>query len=412
MNTLGIDFGTTNSAVAVYLEKEKRVVTSDYEGTLLYFQDEAHHFTGQQAIEKFLANGMKGRFIRSLKSILHSDAFKFTHIYDKKYFAEDLVALILTQLRKTGQQISGDACEKVVLGRPARFSPDPLKDKLAQTRLLKAAQKAGFTEITFQLEPIAAAFSYESTLHHPELVLVGDFGGGTADFTLMQLGPDKNSNRDRMSDILGSTGIRVGGDDFDAAIAWHKIVKHLGMGLEYDANGLGKMLTIPPHNYHKFCRWENHFMLNSVNTIREIESFLKPAHYNKMLLDFLQIIRENLGYALFRAIENAKIELSENPSAKISFRQSGIKIVEKITLQEFSDIIQPQLDKISETVQKLLSDHGFPPEKIDSVFLTGGTSLAVPVRKIFTDLFGPDKIREKDAFQSVAEGLALTGKER
>ncbi|MEM7038895.1 MAG: Hsp70 family protein, partial [Bacteroidota bacterium] len=238
MNAVGIDFGTTNSAVAVYQSATGKVFTSDYEPTVIFFEEsnqQVYHI-GKAAIQRYVESGLKGRFIRSIKSVLHSKTFEFTYIYGRKYYAEDLVALILSHLAEKAEQILGERPQKVVLGRPAKFSPDPERDALAQKRLAGAAEKAGFSEVSFQLEPIAAAFSYESSISENELVFVGDFGGGTSDFTLMQLGPNRAQNN-RMEDIAGASGVRVGGDDFDAEIAWGKVVRNLGYGLTYDSTG-------------------------------------------------------------------------------------------------------------------------------------------------------------------------------
>ncbi len=247
MHVVGIDFGTTNSAVAVYFPETDQVVVGEYEPTVIFFEESNQpiYHIGQQAVRKYVESGMQGRFIRSIKSVLHRKSFKQTYINGKRYYAEDLVGLYLDFLAEKAARIIGERPTKVVLGRPARFSPDPEADELAQTRLLKAAEIAGFTDITFQMEPIAAAFSYEHQITQPELVFVGDFGGGTADFTLMQLGPDRD-DRDRLEDIVGTNGVRVGGDDFDAELAWGKVVQHLGLGLQYDSTGRGKLLPIPP----------------------------------------------------------------------------------------------------------------------------------------------------------------------
>ena len=273
-HTVGIDFGTTNSAVAVYFPDNGMVMSGDYEPTVIYFEesrDQIFH-VGKEALRRYVAMGLKGRFIRSIKSVLHHKSFRSTMIYGRKYLAEDLVALYLSHLVDTAEKITGVRPEKVVMGRPAAFSPDPKADALAENRLLKAAQLAGFKEVSFQLEPIAAAFSYESKIQKNELVFVGDFGGGTSDFTLMRLGPDKG-NANRRQDIVGSAGVRVGGDDFDAELAWGKVVRKLGYGLEYDSTGRGKFLPVPPHHYREFCRWENHFRLNTTSTIIELEKY-------------------------------------------------------------------------------------------------------------------------------------------
>ncbi len=410
MNSIGIDFGTTNSAVSVYRSETNEIISGEYEPTLLYFEesnDQIYH-VGTKAIEKYLESGLKGRFIRSIKSILHYESFQNTWIYGKRYTAEELVALILGYFADQGREILGENPERVVLGRPARFSPNPKEDALAQKRLQKAAQIAGFKEVDFLLEPIAAAFTYERQIFRKELVLVGDFGGGTADFTLMRLrGGEALAGKDRSQDILGSTGVRVGGDDFDAEIAWRKIVKHLGRDLEYDSNGRGKMLPLPIRFYRKFIRWENHFMLNSPNNIIELENYYRWTQENKLIGDFINVIQNNLGYSLFRSIEQGKIGLTEQDKVTIRFKEGGVSIKENLALGEFDHFIQKYMEQLSATMDHLLTEVGVSPEEIDSVFLTGGSSLVRSVRGLMETKFGADKIRDHNAFTSVAEGLAL-----
>lgn len=413
MVTIGIDFGTTNSAVAVFRPDTGEVLTTEYEPTVIFFEesnDQIYH-VGRTAIQKYVASGLKGRFIRSIKSILHSETFKSTYIYGKKYKAEDLVALVLKHLAGRAEELLGFRPERVIIGRPARFSPHPRKDALAESRLLKAAQLVGFKDIHFQLEPIAAAYSYEHGIQRDELVFVGDFGGGTADFTLMRLGPERAvASTDRMNDILGSSGVRVGGDDFDAEIAWGKVIKELGYGLEYDANGLGKWLPMPSHFYLQFCRWENHFLLMGPTSIREIEKYYDLTKESPKLGNLLRILKENMGYALFRKVEEGKIELSKSDLAEIDFDQSGIVIRESLTIGEFERFIGKQMGKLSETVDELLQETGVNASEIDAVFLTGGTSLVRPVRQLMASKFSLGKIREEDAFTSVSKGLALYSK--
>lgn len=419
MDRLGIDFGTTNSAVAVWKEGTGQVLAGDYEPTLLYFEDtnDPVYHIGHPALEKFIESGLKGRFIRSIKSILHLSTFKYTSISGNRYSAEDLVALILVHLKKKAEAMAGQTFERVTLGRPARFSPHPEKDALAQDRLLKAARNAGFKEVQFQLEPIAAAYLYEREARREELVLVGDLGGGTADFTLMRLGPDRWTKANREDDILGSAGTRVGGDDFDAEIAWHKVVHHLGMGLTYDSNQRGKILPIPPHLYRSFCRWENHFLLNSPRTLQEIEDYQFKTGGDEKFSRFRTILEENLGYSIFKSIESAKIALSREDLAEIAFawqqeNRSSIDIRESIAIDSFEEMISGHLQQLHSTMDGLLESQNIAEKDIDAVFLTGGSSLVRPVRQLFRDRFGEARIRESDAFTSVARGMALTGLDR
>jgi len=409
---IGIDFGTTNSAVAAYSSSENAITSSPYEPTVLYFEEGngAPYHVGYKAIEQYIAHGLRGRFIRSIKSLLHFESFSHTFINGKRYRAEDLVALLLENLLEKGKILTGGMPEKIVLGRPVKFSHKPEMDALAQERLAKAAELAGMKNVVFQLEPIAAAFTYERLIQEEQLVFVGDFGGGTADFTLMRLGKGQTGG-DRRGDIIATHGVRVGGDDLDADMAWHKVVGHFGLGLEYDSTGRGKWLPVPSHHYSKFCRWENHAFLNSPSMMMEIQKYFDLTREDKRIGDFMQVLQNNLGYSLFRRIEEAKKDLSTQNEALIEFAAKDVAIKESVGIEEFGNFIQGRGKQIEEAIRRLLTVSKTKVADVDAVFLTGGTSLVRPVRTLVESIFGPGKINDHDAFTSVAEGLALSGRE-
>jgi hypothetical chaperone protein len=192
----GIDFGTTNSALAIYDEDSKEIHSTIIIPSLIYFYHqlntggEKNYVVGEDAINAYLSDGMKGRFIKSIKQILSRSSFTETRIHNRRYNASDLVAIILKELKGRADKIVGQEVEKAIIGRPVFFDDDNVqKDTLAQNRLNKAAEMAGFTQVRFQFEPIGAAFAYEKTLTKKEHVLVGDLGGGTTDFTYLVLDP-------------------------------------------------------------------------------------------------------------------------------------------------------------------------------------------------------------------------------
>ncbi|MDP1709951.1 MAG: Hsp70 family protein, partial [Candidatus Komeilibacteria bacterium] len=236
----GLDFGTTHSAISV-LDGEGRATVLPVSGdngliiksVLLFAQNSPRPYVGQEAIRQYLAAGMRGRLIQSIKSALVDENFIGTTINGTRYQIEDLIALIISFLKVKADKIIGQNLDRVVLGRPAIFSDNPKKESLARDRLIMAAQKAGFKEIHFQLEPIAAALHYETSLKRPEKALIADLGGGTSDFTLMNLSPDRVNLTDRDADVLQTSGVYVGGDNLDARIMWGKVVKHFGAEASY-----------------------------------------------------------------------------------------------------------------------------------------------------------------------------------
>ncbi|MFQ5631606.1 MAG: Hsp70 family protein, partial [bacterium] len=219
----GVDFGTSNSAISIMKDGKEIVIRGNSkadktESSILFFPkwDMGVHFIGEEAIQQYIDSGMDGRLIQSIKSILPDTLFEHTWIHGKKYEIDDLVALIIAHLKRKADKSLDANIKRAVFGRPAVFSENRDEDDFAEKRLRSAANKAGFEEIHFQFEPIAAAFSYELRIAKPEIVLVADLGGGTSDFTIMRLDPRKIHRPDRKSDILATGGIHIGGNDFDS----------------------------------------------------------------------------------------------------------------------------------------------------------------------------------------------------
>lgn len=402
----GIDFGTSNSVLAVFDPSKLEIVIVLSEASLIYFEDRDTIHIGKDAIQRYIDNNMAGRLLKSVKTLLPQSSFTFTYILGKKYTAEDLVRLILTFLKRQADEATGEDVTEVVLGRPVVFSEDPVKDKLAEKRLYNAARQAGFEKIWFQYEPIAAGFLYEQSVKEQELVLIGDFGGGTSDFTLMKLKKDKVNQKDRRSDIVKTGGIHIGGDDFDASIMWNKLVKHFGYGLQYES--YGKMLDLPVHIYRTLCEWDQMGFLKDNRIRRQLDGFYFSTGNNPALKSLMTYIDYNLGFSLFQSIEKVKIELSAEESSRLYFDKQGIAIEERIELNDFNAFTKKELDKIESFLIDFLSEAKIEPQEIGNVFLTGGTSSLGSVVNLFKNTFSSEKINRGDNFSSVAQGLALS----
>jgi hypothetical chaperone protein len=402
----GIDFGTSNSVLVALNKSSREIVKVNSQSSLIYFQDAQNIFIGNQAIEKYISNNMKGRLLKSIKTLLPQSSFTFTYIYGKKYTAEDLVCLILEYLKAETDQYFGENVTELVLGRPVVFSEDIESDKLAEKRLLMAAKKAGFQKIWFQYEPIAAGFLYEQSLQEPQLVLIGDFGGGTSDFTLMQLDKRKISFKDRREDILKTGGLHIGGDDFDAEIMWNKFTPYFGYGLKYDS--YGKMLDLPVHIFRTICEWEQMAFLKDGKIRKQLDNYYLYTNKNPALQRLMNLIDNNLGFSLFQTIEKSKISLSAKVKSEINFNEANIDIQETLDLREFNDFICEEIKKIDSFLSQFLESAGIIPDKIDHVFITGGTSCSNAIMEIFRKRFADEKIQRGDNFNSVAQGLALS----
>jgi hypothetical chaperone protein len=305
--------------------------------------------------------------------------------------------------------MTGQDVKKVVLGRPAVFSDDSEKEECAKTRLLEAARIAGFEEIHFQIEPIAAALYYELSLTKPEVVLVADFGGGTSDFTLMRLSPKRAKERGRQTDILGTSGVPLAGDKLDSEIMWHKLVKYFGADVKW-ASWDNQWLDMPVHIMRAICDWRQVAFLRESRQRKRISEIRYLADDPNPVARLETLIDENLGYLLFKSIEQAKAGLSENQQEMIEFHQPDIDISEAITRAEFEQMIVPEIEAFDECLKKFLADVNMTGSEIDSVFLTGGTAYVPCIRNFLKDKFGAEKMRQGDAFVSVASGLALSSR--
>ena len=406
MAVCGLDFGTSNSAVALatgeVLRLDHAAAQPRLSRSVLFFpEDTPEVLAGGQAIERYLEDNA-GRFIQSMKTWLPTASFTRTQIRNRTLLLEDLIAVFLRSLRTRASESLGTELDEVVMGRPARFSLDPKADAFAEERLRKAAELAGFRQVSFVIEPIAAALAYEATLKKDELVLVADFGAGTSDLTLMWLGPSRRVKGDRRVDVVASSGVYVGGDRFDAAIMKHKLLPYFGQGSTYEVGF--KRMPIPTYVLGRLLSWNEMSLIRERSTRELIDMMLKTSDSKPAIEALHDLVMYNLGYRLYRAIEQAKVELSTHTKATVVFEEERIHIEEKITRAEFDRFCAPLIDELEVCTDELLA-RAPSALKIDSVFLTGGSSQIPAVRRLFARKFGEDRLRTADAFTSVAEGL-------
>jgi hypothetical chaperone protein len=409
----GIDFGTSNSAVTIWnattrtLVRDPRIANVD--ATFMYFPYTTKRIApalGNAAKLRYVEDEMRGRFFQAIKTILPYQTFTETVINNQTYTIEDLIAIFLQHLKARGDAVTGQNVTRVVLGRPAVFSTEPDEDQLAEDRLRRAAQLAGFTEIHFQYEPIAAAFAYESRITGPERVLVGDFGGGTSDFTVVQLDPARQGLTDRMGDILATGGLPVAGNKYDAATMWHKVTPLFGRGATYDS--WGKQIEVPDSLYRTICQWDQIVFLRNAKKMDLLWRLTGLSNDPPAFERFQALIKENQGFALFQKIEGAKIALTTQVTAPITFTHPKIPIDLRMARSEFNKNTADLTAQIVGYLDKFLAGSAIDPASIKTVFLTGGTSLIRSLRAEFVARFGQEKIRDGQEFTSVADGLALS----
>ncbi|HBG08201.1 MAG: molecular chaperone [Geobacteraceae bacterium GWC2_58_44] len=413
----GIDFGTTNSALSVYRNDQVEIVNIDELNaatslmrSVLYFDEDNQIFTGHEAINHYVNEGAAGRFMQSIKTFLPNRSFESTEVFGKKYGIDDLIAIILRKIKAKGEARVGCPVDRVVLGRPVLFSEDPEKDALAQLRLESAARKAGFREIWFQLEPVAAALSFEGSLPAgaEKLVFIGDFGGGTSDFTVIRVKGGAFARSDRRSDVLSLGGVYTAGDKFDSQIMWDKIAKYFGRGVKYKGMGKEEVFDIPHSLIYTLCQWHRIPLLRARKTREQIRLIKHAATDKKAIENLEHLITDNYGFFLFQSIEKAKCELSQLDLTRVSFRERDLSISEEITKEEFKTINADNIARIAGCIDEVVARSGVRHGNIDTVFLTGGTSRIPFIRSLFVERFGSDKLENRDAFTSVVHGLGAS----
>jgi hypothetical chaperone protein len=426
MSAVGIDFGTTNSSIAcIDGAGGVRLASFPYMGTLtdsyrslLYLQkikqagvNILKSSTGPEAIEHYLSGESTGRLIQSLKSHLPSAGLQSTEAFGRRYTIEDLIARIIRDLREKAEQQFGIEIKTAVAGRPVHFSGSTKDedDRYAEGRLKSAFELAGFESVEFEMEPVAAAHYYESSLDHDELILIGDFGGGTSDFSLLRVGPSIRRRGREKSDILGNAGVGTAGDAFDA-----KIIRHLvspALGAESKLRSLGKILTVPGWVYIKLERWHH----LSFSRAKDVLDMLKAVHAQSLepakIAALVHFIKEDLGFHLHRAVQQLKCELSHNSAARFQFSDGVVDLAAVVERTSFEEWISEELEHIAGCVDSLLRSTGVRPQDVDMVFLTGGSCFVPAVRRIFETRFRPGRIRGGNEFTSVARGLAMKAEE-
>ncbi len=424
----GIDFGTTNSAIALAEGDGPARLASFARGggkttrtfrSVVYFERASRgkaprELAGPRAIARYLAMDEPGRLVQSLKSFLAARDFAATRIFEREYRLEALIAVLLRELLAEAERALGRVRAPVVVGRPVRFvsARAPEDEELALARLRAAFATAGLPEIEFEYEPVAAAYHYERELERDELILIGDFGGGTSDFSLLRVGPA--ARRARASDpkrgVLGNAGVPVAGDVFDGRIVNAAVAPELGLGSEFRSI-FGTVLPVPRWIYGHLERWHHLSFLRTPRTLQLLFDLQRDALEPARLEALLHVVRADLGFPLHRAVERAKLGLSREAEARLRFQHEPVKIEAALARADFERWIAPELEAIASCVDALLAGSGVAPAEVDRVFLTGGSSLVPAVRGLFTQRFGAERVRSGDELVSVASGLALRARE-
>ncbi|WP_062230533.1 Hsp70 family protein [Aureimonas sp. N4] len=411
----GLDFGTTNSTLSLcapggaprLLPVEGKHLTIP--SALFFSLEDGHTYFGRQAVFEYV-DGAEGRFMRALKSILGSTLMKeTTQVGRERMTFEDLIGRFLKHLRQTLERETGEEADRIVLGRPVRFVDESDEaDRAAEGQLESAARAQGFRHVEFQFEPVAAALYFESTINAEQLALVVDIGGGTSDFSLLRLSPERARSTDRADDILGTTGVHVGGTDFDRLLNIAKMQPLLGLG---SATADGKRL-MPVWYFNDMATWHRINTLYTPKIVSDIRALRKEAAEPEKLGRMEHMLTHRSGHRLAGAVERAKIALSDEAETPIALKEPGLALETRVTRAEFEAATAELVARIEGAIGEALALGGIGAEAVDTVILTGGGAQVPAVQMAATRRFPQARIAHSDAFGSVGLGLGLDAARR
>jgi hypothetical chaperone protein len=383
---------------------------SVFRSALSFWEDDARrgglaHEAGPWAIAEFLEYPQGCRFLQSFKSMAANANFDSASLFGKRLRFEELGRVFLQHLLDHGAADLADLPQRIVVGRPVRFAGARPDVTLARQRYDAMFDLLG-REVHYVHEPIGAAYSFASRLDQPATLLVADFGGGTSDFSIVQVNAPGSARR---CVPLGSAGIGIAGDRFDYRIMDHLVLPLLGKGTAY--RSFDKILPIPDGQFADFGDWSRLALLRNRRTMAELARLQHSAIDTAAIGRMIAVVENELGYPLYEAVGDLKRHLSHDEQAQFRFEGAGLEISAAVTRAQFEQWIAPDLQRMAQTVDSALEQSGLAPGQIDHVFLTGGTSLMPAIRRLFADKFGEGRIDSGQELTSIAHGLAMIGAE-
>jgi hypothetical chaperone protein len=410
--TLGIDFGTSNSLVGGWKNgKRIEALALDPQApdptlmrTLLYFPHQDLCYYGFEAVRNYLDNEMEGRFFRSFKSHLPNRSYLGTMLNNRVLSLENLIGIFLLELRKRAENLLQAEITSAVIGRPARYSMDPVEDEFALHRMKKAAEFAGFKNFEFVPEPLAAAFDYRRQLQSEKIVLIGDFGGGTSDFTLIRIGPEKFQK----DHVLGLDGCALAGDALDSLFMSHNLNDFFGGKARYKVSMGRNILTMPPAITTRLNQPAHIVHLREKATyefIRDVQKGALADSDKAAIARLLLLVDDQQIFSVFEEIEKTKRGLSKSEKAEFAFDYPGLEIQAEFTRQQFEEWAADVREKIFSALDRCLEQAGLRSDQVDLVCLTGGSAQVPLLKNEFEKRFGRERLQTQSHFHSVLSGL-------
>ncbi|MGE5375506.1 MAG: Hsp70 family protein [Bacteroidota bacterium] len=437
---VGIDFGTSNSGVAFYdgrkvhlLPVDPRNVLPEVIKTVLYITRDYRPSIGQEAVEHYYRDNVNrqrrfvkqwtgeidvygadmhyvqdvfvyvdelqpGRLLQYLKTALRKEKYDGTQIFERYYTVGDLAKTYLSLLKERSEQVLGESTEDVTLGRPVKFSESPEQDHKAQETLRQAAYEAGFKNVDFELEPIAAALDYEQSLVAPQNVVIFDFGGGTLDIAVMGLGDP------RRREVYASGGVDIAGSDFDRTIVEKRMLHHFGEAQVKHHPEIMEMIHAVPD-------WMALPYLGTPINRNILEKAIRAGIAPIQLKALLGLIYNDLAFTFYNRVEAGKIDLSNGGATIITLEDKDITLWELYTRHQFETDIHHYLIDVERVLLETIARSGLEPGQIDAVVKTGGSSSIPLFTEMLARIFGREKVRASNAFTSVVAGLAIKAAE-
>ena len=408
MSICGLDFGTSNTTlgtieshapVLAALEADQTTIPS-----AIFYEVDGAVLIGRKAIEAYV-EGAPGRLMRSLKSVLGTSLIdETTRLGRERTCFRNVIAYYLGAVKRRAEQATGRELRDVVHGRPVHFVDNaPDADRKAEKTLQEIAREIGFDEVTFQFEPIAAALDYEREISTEEVALIADIGGGTSDFSIVRLGPQRHGKVDRAADILANDGVRIGGTDFDRQLSLGVVMPLFGFGSAMKRAGL----EVPSSYFHDLATWSNINRMYEPRVLSDIRQVRREAREPALLDRLVRVVDEQRGHTLALEVEEAKIALSDRQKADIPLEWVAPGLGAAVGRGDLVDHTRQLASRIAARIDICLAQAKLSADAIDAVFLTGGSVRLAHVRKAITGAVPSARVVEGDTFGAVGKGLTL-----
>jgi hypothetical chaperone protein len=408
MSICGLDFGTSNTTLGTIENRAPALAALETGYTTIpsaiFYETDGAVLIGRKAIDAYV-DGAPGRLMRSLKSVLGTALIdETTRLGRERLRFRDVIAYYMGAVKRRAEQATGRELRDVVHGRPVYFVDNaPDADRKAEQTLRDIAREIGFDQVTFQFEPIAAALDYERQISSEQVALIADIGGGTSDFSIVRLGPERHGKADRAADILANDGVRIGGTDFDRQLSLGVVMPLFGFGSAMKRAGL----DVPSSYFHDLATWSNINRMYERPVITSIRQVRQEAQEPALLDRLLRVVEEQRGHTLAMEVEDAKIALSDKREAAIPLEWVAAGLHASIGRPDLVDHTRQLAARIAARIKICLTQAQLSEDDIDVVFLTGGSVKLAHVRKAITKALPAAHIVEGDIFGAVGKGLTL-----